>query len=108
MTSLSDSQNIDVDPNSGNLHPDLPPGSPLQACPHCSALVDITEREPLEVVECPGCNQRFAISGQIDHYQIIDVAGKGGMGVVYKAYDPSLDRQLALKLLKKSQSNAVS
>jgi regulation of enolase protein 1 (concanavalin A-like superfamily)/Na+-transporting methylmalonyl-CoA/oxaloacetate decarboxylase gamma subunit len=105
MTSLSDSQNIDVDRNSGNSSPQLPPGSPLQACPHCEALVDITEREPLEVVECPGCGQPFAISGQIEHYQIIDIAGKGGMGVVYKAYDPRLDRYIALKLLKKNKSN---
>jgi serine/threonine protein kinase len=105
MTSLSDSQNIDVDRNSGSTHPDLPAGSPLQACPHCEALIDITEREPLEVIECPGCGQKFAVSGQIDHYQIIDIAGKGGMGVVYKAYDAGLDRYVALKLLKKSQSN---
>jgi serine/threonine protein kinase len=68
-------------------------------------LIDITEREPLEVIECPGCGERFAVTGQIDHYQIIDVAGKGGMGVVYKAYDAGLDRYVALKLLKKSQSN---
>jgi eukaryotic-like serine/threonine-protein kinase len=105
MTSLSDSQNIDVDRNSGSNHPNLPPGSPLQACPHCEALVDITEREPLEVIACPGCGQRFAVTGQLDHYQIIDVAGKGGMGVVYKAYDAGLDRYVALKLLKKSASN---
>lgn len=105
MTSLSDSQNIDVDRNSGNDHPPLPPGSPLQACPHCEALVDITEREPLEVVGCPGCGQQFAVTGQIENYQIVDVAGKGGMGVVYKAYDAGLDRNIALKLLKKSQSS---
>ena len=50
MTSLSDSQNIDLDDNAVPSAPQLPPGSPLQACPHCEALIDITEREPLETI----------------------------------------------------------
>jgi serine/threonine protein kinase len=85
-------------------HPQLPKGSPLQACPRCDALVDITEREPLEDVECPGCAQHFAVTSLIDQYQVVEVAGRGGMGVVYKAYDPGLDRLIALKLLRKSHS----
>ncbi len=35
----------------------------------------------------------------IDRYEIVSEIGRGGMGVVYLAYDPQIDRQVAIKLL---------
>ena len=44
--------------------------------------------------------------GTLGDYQVIEVIGQGGMGVVFKARDPGLDRIVAIKtLLPAAQSN---
>ena len=42
---------------------------------------------------------RQAVAQRIGRYTILDRIGQGGMGVVYAAYDPELDRRVAIKLL---------
>ncbi len=40
-----------------------------------------------------------AVGEEVSRYRITGRIGAGGMGVVYRAYDPQLDREVALKLL---------
>lgn len=62
--------------------------------------MDVSRYEPLQSVTCPGCSQPFVVQGQLDRFQLTGIAGQGGMGTVYKAFDPQLGRLVALKVVR--------
>jgi serine/threonine protein kinase len=48
----------------------------------------------------PDAGPALGRGSTLGRYLILDFLGVGGMGVVYSAYDPGLDRKVAIKLLR--------
>lgn len=46
--------------------------------------------------------------GRLGRYVVVDEIGAGAMGVVFRAYDPDLDRRIALKVVRVRGSNLGS
>src|SRR5262245_17920042 len=57
--------------------------------------------DALAVLDPPG---RAKSLGRIGHYEVLEVLGRGGFGIVYRAFDDVLQRVVAVKVLAPSMA----
>jgi len=50
----------------------------------------------------------LARGDKLDRFTVLDLLGQGGMGAVVSAYDPDLDRKVAIKLLRSEDRRDAS
>ncbi len=77
-----------------------PPGShPSAALGGTGAVADLTTALDVPPAELD-TSARLPRGTNVGRYVVIDFVGSGGMGMVYSAFDPELDRKVAIKLLR--------
>jgi serine/threonine protein kinase len=70
------------------------------ACPSCQNVIDVTGLEPGDSITCPYCHNEFPITRQFGNFLLERQLGTGGMGTVYLGQDVTLQRVVAVKVLR--------
>jgi eukaryotic-like serine/threonine-protein kinase len=68
----------------------------LSGCERCRVAVANLASRTASSMRAPGQQRR---GDEVGRYVVLELVGEGAMGRVYAAYDPVLDRKVALKLL---------
>ena len=74
----------------------------MVACAGCGAKVFISgDLPPLSTTPCTKCGHPVMMPMRLRQFELRDAIASGGMGTVYRAVDLMLEREVAVKLMRK-------
>jgi tetratricopeptide (TPR) repeat protein len=73
---------------------DGPPASARSAPSSHGAAVELGVTSPIELLDAS------SVGETVGRYRLLTLVGRGGMGEVYAAHDPELDRKIAIKIMR--------
>src|SRR5258708_7625336 len=59
---------------------------------------------PLETIPCTKCGHPIILPWRLRQFELREIIASGGMGTVYRTFDVMLEREVALKLLKREMA----
>lgn len=78
----------------------------MVGCSGCGAKVFIpADTAPLATVACSKCQHPVMMPMQLRQFELRHAIASGGMGTVYRAFDTTLQREVAVKLMKQELVN---
>lgn len=74
----------------------------MVTCGGCGAKVFIaSDIEPLSTTPCSKCEYPLMMPLRLRQFELLSPIASGGMGTVYRAFDVTLEREVAVKLMKR-------
>lgn len=93
--------------------PPATPQSPAAPSPQARSLFAETTAEPPPAAEASRearakGDSRRRIPEKLGSYEIVKLLGEGGMGAVYRAFDPMLRREVAVKVMRQADGASAN
>src|SRR5438128_8578756 len=80
----------------------------MVSCAGCGAKVFISgDLPPLSTTPCTKCGNPVMMPMRLQQFELRDAIASGGMGTVYRAFDLMLQREVAVKLMRKELAEDV-
>ena len=74
----------------------------MVSCSGCGARIFIPgDLPPLSTTACSKCGHELMMPMQLRQFELRSAIASGGMGTVYRSFDMNLEREVAVKLMKR-------